>query len=313
MLMAPALVDDYWLGVLTQGLIVALFAASLDLLVGYTGLPSMGHAAFYGIAGYATGLLTVRSGLAPLPAIAVALLVAAVAGAAFGAIALRARGVAFLVITLALGQVVWGVAIKWSSLTGGSDGLPGVFRPILLGVDLADPYTFYYAIAGLVAMCLIALGVLVRSPFGLILQGIRESESRMQQLGYATWRYQLAAFVIAAAFAGVAGISDAYYNEFVSPDVLYFTTSATALLIVIMGSSGTLLGPAVFGALLIVVENVIGNHTDRWPTVLGALYIITVLVAPGGFLRLARSHRGPRRPRTITGPEPVVSLPEASR
>lgn len=299
---APFMVSAYWVGLLAQGLIFALLAASLDVLVGYTGLPSMGHAAFYGVAGYGVGLAIVRWGLSPLAAAGVGVLGALVASVLLAPLALRGRGIFFLVLTLAIAQVLWGVAVKWDDVTGGYDGLTGIVRPVVLGVDTSGPVGFYYVVAVVVIVCLAALWLFVRSPVGLALEGVRDCEPRMAQLGYRTWWYRALAFCVAGTFAGVAGMLDVFYNEYVSPEVLFFLLSATALLMVILGSAGTLWGPAAAGLGLTIAEHVISDYTDRWTLVVGALYVLTVLLAPRGLLRLRLRWR-PRRAAVAPAPE----------
>lgn len=283
---APFLVSAYWVGLLAHALIFALLAASLDVLVGYTGLPSMGHAAFYGVAGYGVGLAIVKWGISPLGAAGVGVVGALLASVLLAPLALRGRGIYFLVLTLAIAQVLWGVAVKWDAVTGGFDGLTGIVRPVVLGIDTAGVVGFYYVVAAVVIACLAALWLFVRSPVGLVLEGIRDCESRMGQLGYRTWWYRAVAFCVAGTFGGVAGMLDVFYNEYVSPDVLFFLISATALLMVILGSAGTLWGPAAAGVGLTVLEQLVSDHTQRWTLILGALYVATVLLAPRGLLRL---------------------------
>lgn len=285
---APYLVSEFWTTLLIQGMIAALLAASLDLLVGYCGLPSLGHAAFYGLAGYVVAIGVVDLELDPVVATVLGVVAATAFGAAVAPVALRGRGIYFLVITLAIAQVLWGLAIKWEPVTGGFDGIPGVVRPVLLGWDLNEPRTFYYVVAIVVIAGLFALHRIVRSPLGLVLEGIRDSETRMQHLGYRTLRYQWFAFGAAAGFAGMAGVLHAFESQYVGPDMLLFTVSATALLTVILGGSGTLWGPAAVAVVLVLLEHLVSDHTERWVLVLGVLYVATVMLAPDGVLRLGR-------------------------
>jgi len=193
-----------------------------------------------------------------------------------------ARGTYFLMITLALAQVLWGIAFGWRTMTGGDDGLPNVPRPALV----TDYVAFYYFSVLVVGLGTVLLVCIVRSPFGYALRGIRESESRMLALGYNAWRYKYLAFVLAAAFAGLAGCMYAYYNRFVGIDYLHVVRSAEALLMVILGGAGTLIGPAIGAALIVLLENVISNYTQRWLLVLGAIYVIVTLLAPKGLMGL---------------------------
>ena len=222
-------------------------------------------------------------------------LVAVLGGAIFALLALRARGSYFLMITLALAQVVWGIAFGWRTLTGGDDGLPGIRRPTFI-VSLADQDAFYYFVVLLVGLSAIALTAIVRSPFGLALRGIRESETRMLALGFNVWRHQFAAFIIAAGFAGLAGCLFVYQNRFVSPNFMHVVMSAEALIMVILGGVGTLLGPAVGAGLIIFLEDFISSQTERWLLVLGVIYVATTLFAPRGLIGLYNDYIS-RRPK----------------
>jgi branched-chain amino acid transport system permease protein len=296
LLALPYFLSNYYTGIVVQMIIFALFAMSLDLLIGYAGMASLGHAAYFGIAGYATGLLALKLHWDAWLALPAGLLAAALAATVFGFLALRTRGSYFLMITLALSQVAWGVAFGWRSLTGGDDGLPDVPRPELgLHLSLVDDSRFYYfalLVAGLGAFLLVRI---VASPFGYALRGIRESETRMLALGYNVWRYKLAAFVLAATFAGLAGCLYVYYNRFVSPDYLQVERSAEVLLMVILGGAGTLIGPAVGAALIVLLQNIISGYTERWLIVLGVIYILVALFAPRGLAGLVVQIRAARK------------------
>lgn len=289
---APQLVDDYWLGILTQGLIFALAAASLDVLVGTSGMASLGQAAFFGLGGYGVGVGTIRYEWSPGVAFGAGLALALVGAVVFGALAIRSRGIYFLVITLAFSQLLWGVSIKWTDVTGGYNGLPGVRRPQPFGLDLNEPATFYYAVAVLVAVCLLVLWMVVRSPIGLTLRGIRSSELRMSFLGYRTAWYRWFAFVVAGFFAGFAGSMNATYLRFVGPDSLFWTLSAFFVLMVVIGGAGSLWGPATAGIGLVVFQNWVSSRTERWVLILGLLYIATIMFAPNGVFRAIGGLRG---------------------
>jgi branched-chain amino acid transport system permease protein len=195
-------------------------------------------------------------------------------------------------ITLALAQVVWGIAFGWRGFTGGDDGLPGVPRPAAgLPWSFADGGRFYYLVLVVFALSAAALALVVRSPFGRALVGIRESEGRMAMLGYHKRLYKYVAFVLAGLFAGVAGNLFVYYNGFVSPAYLSIVLSATALIMVILGGAGTLLGPVVGSAAIVLLENVISAHTQRWLLVLGLIYVAVTLFAPAGLVGLLRARR----------------------
>ena len=223
----------YPLTLLTQAVIVAVFAMSLDVLLGYTGLPSLGHAAYFGIAAYAVGVLSTEHQVGLVGCLGAGLLLATATAALFGLLAIRATGTYFLMITLALGMVVWGLAFRWVSMTKGDNGIAGVPRPELgLPWSLSAPLPFFYFALVVAALAWAAMGVLVRSPFGLGLRGIRESESRMRALGYSVWLHKYLAFVISGFFAGVAGVLWAYYNGFVGPVDVQLVTSVETLLMV---------------------------------------------------------------------------------
>ena len=288
-LAAPSFLSSYYLGLLTKMLIFALFAMSLDLLLGYTGLPSLGHAAYFGLGAYTVALLQLRvmknfwlNALAGLAS-------AVVLALGFGPLTLRARGDYFLMITLALAQVIWGIAFGWRSMTGGDDGLPGIARPTLAGSwSIAGETPFYYFVLVVCGLAMWLLSVIVGSPFGKALVGIRESETRMQVLGYNVWAYQYGASILAGFFAGLAGILFVYYNGYVGPAYLSIIFSAQVLLMVILGGAGTLFGPALGAGIIVLLENLISAMTERWLLILGAIYVVVTLFAPHGLDGLTR-------------------------
>ncbi|HXG15258.1 MAG TPA: branched-chain amino acid ABC transporter permease [Calidithermus sp.] len=288
---APFL-PSYPLTLLTQALIVAILAMSLDVLLGYTGLPSLGHAAYFGVAAYAVGILATEYQAGFWTCLLAGVLLAALTAAVFGLLAIRAAGTYFLMITLALGMVVWGLAFRWVSLTKGDNGISGVPRPDLgLPWSLWSPLPFFYFALVAAALAAAALGLLVSSPFGLTLKGIRESESRMRTLGYNVWLHKYLAFVLAGTAAGFAGVLWAYYNGFVSPVDVQLVTSVEALLMVALGGPGTLAGPAAGAALIVFLKNFVSVYTKRWLLILGAVYIGVILFAPRGLAGALRRTR----------------------
>ncbi len=294
---APLALTSYQLGLLTKMLILAVFASSLNLILGYAGLPSLGHAAYFGVAGYTVGLLAVKGLDHFWLDFGAGLAAASLTAALFGLLALRTGGSYFLMITLALAQVLWGIAFGWRSLTGGDDGLPGVPRPAAgLPWSLADGVRFYYFVLVVFALATACVWVIVRSPFGRALVGIRESERRMEVLGYNTWAHKYVAFVLAGTLAGVAGVLFVYFNGFVSPADLSVVVSATGLIMVILGGAGTLFGPAVGTGAIVLLENTISAYTQRWLLVLGLIYVGVTLFAPAGILGLRRPRRRSRTP-----------------
>ena len=294
-----ALGGEYYVNLASQVLIAAIFAMSLNLLVGYGGMTSLGHAAYLGVAAYATAWLTLRTGLGPLAAGALALAVTTVVAAFYGVLALRASGLGFLMITLALGQILWGLAYRWVGVTGGDNGLSGLARPAPFGIDLKGAAAFYYfaLLVFFIAFALIAL--LAHSPFGASLQGTRDQPRRMSALGHNVWLVRWVAFVLAGFWCAVAGVLYVYYNAYISPHALSLTNSAEVLLMVIAGGPSTLLGPVVGAALVVLMKNVASAYVERWTLLLGVVFVVIVMFVPDGIVpgvaRLWRRRRGGKR------------------
>jgi branched-chain amino acid transport system permease protein len=280
----PPFLKPFPLSLLTQAVIYAVFAMSLDVLLGYTGLPSLGHAATFGVAAYAVAILATERGAGFWTCFGAGLLASLFVAAVFGLLAIRALGVYFLMITLALGMVVWGLAFRWVSLTQGDNGISGIPRPSLLGShgSVADPRAFYYLSFAAFGLTLALLLLTMRSPFGMSLRGIRDSERRMRALGYSVWLHKYLAFVLAGTLAGVAGVLWAYYNGFVSPIDVQLVTSVEALLMVALGGPATLVGPALGAGMIVLLKNVLSIYTAHWLLVLGAIYVCVILFAPRG-------------------------------
>jgi branched-chain amino acid transport system permease protein len=276
------LVSSYYTGLMIEVMILALFVMSLDLLVGLVGLDSLGHAAFFGIGAYIAGLLSQLGyedvGVLLLAAIAGGL----VMGLVFGAIALRAVGPYFLIITLALGYLPAALAIRWRGLTGGDDGLVMAGRPSLAGISLDSPARYFFFVSAVLLVSAALMAGIARSTFGYGLRGIKESPARMNALGYRTWIYQYVIFVIAALFASIAGALNAFYNLFVSPADFGIERSFGALVAVILGGAGTLIGPAIGSAAIMLLRHSVGAVTQHWALVIGVFYITVVLYAPRG-------------------------------
>jgi branched-chain amino acid transport system substrate-binding protein len=289
LLVAPPLLSSFLLALLTQAVIYAVLAMSLDIILGYTGLASLGHAAYLGLGAYSVGILATRHGASFWVTLVVGILLATAVAALFGLVALRASGVYFLMITLALGMVVWGLAHRWVSLTQGDNGISGVPRPELgLPWSFSKGISFYYLALVAFLLAFVVLRTIVRSPFGQTLVGIRESESRMRTLGYHVWLHKYLGFVIAGGVGGFAGVLWAYYNGFVSPSDLELATSVEILLMVALGGRGTLLGPALGATLIVGLKNLVSVYTHRWLLILGAVYIGTIVYAPEGIVGALR-------------------------
>jgi len=315
--LVPSLgLPQYYVSLLTQTWIFGIAAMSLDLLVGFTGLVSFSQAAFFGTAAYIVGIAQTQFHVAAFwPALGLALLGAVGLAAVFGLLALRGEGVSFIIITLALNEIVWGLAYQWVSVSGGDNGITGFVRPAVAGVDLTGTASFYRFCLVVLLVCLGLLIAIVRSPFGLVLQGLRERPRRMAALGYNVRMFRYAAFVLAAAFAGVAGVLFAYYNEFVGPVNLSLDTTVQILIMVILGGTGTLVGPIAGAAVVVFVSNALSNLTQRWELVLGAVYVAILLYARDGLVGIGRrlwqaaSGRGAGRPGGASVMRPAVSPP----
>jgi len=275
--------------IVTRVLAFSILVMSLDLLLGYTGLASLGQAAYLGIGAYLTAILATRYqiglGYDFWLVIALGMIGGAALAALFGLLALRATGVYFLMITLALGQCVWGLAYRWNSLTGGDNGINLPHRP-KFGIDLADPVIFFYVVFGFFAVSLLVMYTLVRSPFGRSLTGIRERELRMKILGYNTWLHKYLVFVIAGGFGGLSGVLWAHTAGIVSPDNVVLTTSVDALLMAVLGGSGTLVGGVIGAGVVLFIREYLSTLVHWWQYVLGGVYVLVILYLPGGLMSI---------------------------
>ena len=274
----------YYTNLASQVLIAALFALSLNLLVGYAGLTSLGHAGYLGLAAYTSGWLMVNLGWGHAASAAAALTVTLVMAALFGLIALRATGISFLMITLALGQILWGLAYRWASVTGGDNGISGLTRPAPLGIRLGDATPFYYFTLIVFLLVWGVIAVWVRSPFGASIRGSKDQARRMSALGYNVWLIRWTTFIASGFLGGVAGLMYVYYHQFISPHSLSLANSAEMLLMVIAGGAGTLAGPVAGAALVVLLKNVASGYIDRWIMLLCFVFIFIVMFVPGGIV-----------------------------
>jgi branched-chain amino acid transport system permease protein len=289
--------STYYVNVASQILFYAIFALGINVLVGYAGLVTLGHAGLFGIAAYAAARV-LNDGHGHAVVAAAALAVTLAAAALFAVLALRGTGLGFVMITVALGQIVWGVAYRWISITNGDNGVSIRGRPSPLGLSLASPAAFYWATLVVFVAALVSMAVFVASPFGASVRGTRDQPRRMTALGYHVWLIRFLAFLVSGFWSGVAGLLYLYYNQFVSPQAVALPASAEALLMVISGGTGTLLGPLVGATLVVVVKNVASAYIERWNFVLGAIFVAIVVFMPEGLVpgaaRLARWARGAR-------------------
>jgi branched-chain amino acid transport system permease protein len=275
--------NSYYINIASQVLLFAVFALALNVLVGYAGLVSLGHAGLFAIAGYAAALL-LRAGFGHLFADVAALAITLVAAAVYGVLALRATGIGFLMITLALGQIVWGVAYRWAGLTNGDNGVNVSTRPAPFGISLANAPAFYFATLVVFILALATMAVFVRSPFGATLRGTRDQARRMSALGYNVWLIRFLAIMFSGFWTGVAGLLFIYYNQFISPQVSALTTSAEVLLMVISGGTATVFGPIAGAAIVVIMKNVVSAYVVRWNLVLGVIFVIIITFMPEGLV-----------------------------
>ncbi len=287
-----AIQQVYYVNIASQVLLYAVFALGLNVLVGYAGLVSLGHAGLFGVAAYVVAYL-LAAGYGHAVAIPAGLAAGLVATAGFAALALRATGISFIMITLALGEIIWGLAYRWISITGGDNGISVSTRPAPFGLSLDSPRAFYDATLAVFLLAVAAVAIFVRSPFGAALAGTRDQPRRMNALGYHVWMIRFGAFMFSGLLTSVAGILFVYYTEFISPQALALTASAEGLLMVISGGAGTLLGPVVGAALVVIVKNVVSAYITRWNFMLGAIFVAIVVFMPEGLVpgavRLTRS------------------------
>ena len=288
----PLLGSTYLVSVLTEILILSIFALSLGFLMGYPRLISLGHAAFFGAGAYAAGIVAVRLTPNLLLTMVAALVVSLLLALVIGALALRSSGIYFLMLTLALAQMTYVAAQQWVSVTGGTNGLVGVPYPELFAFLEFDRTTYYYLVLLVAAGAYLLLRTVVRSPFGRVLVGIGSNEGRMRAIGYNTRIYKLVSFVLAGTVAGIAGALWAHFTGIVAPADLHWSHSATALIMVIVGGAGTLIGPMLGAAMVWFLETFLGSYTDRSTMITGVVFILFVFFARDGIVGLARSAWG---------------------
>ena len=295
-LAVPALGSRFYTFLANDVLLWALVATSLNLLVGYTGLVSFGHAAYFGIGAYTTGILMKKAGVPFLLAFPAAGVLAGAAALLFGFFCVRLTRIYFAMLTLAFAQIVWAICFKWNEMTGGEQGMPEIpypgldwmgSLPLVGGLRTSDH--FYLLSVVLIAACFWVLRRIVGSPFGRMLTTIRENAERAEFIGVNVRRYELAAFVLAGAFAGLAGGLFGIFNRGVFPDFAYWTKSSEVLIMTLLGGMGVFYGPAVGALVLILLNQQIVSHTEYWPFVLGIILIVLLFVFPGGLAGAADS------------------------
>jgi branched-chain amino acid transport system permease protein len=287
----PAVASEYITILATRALIFAIVAFSLNILIGYTGLAHIGHAAFFAIGGYATAILATRLHVPFSITVPASIGLAVVASAVAALLLLRATGNFFLIISLAIAMCIWGLIYRWVSITGGDNGIRGIPRPDLgSSWDLANTNHFYYFILLFFAICLVLMILVIKSPYGKTLMGIRDDENRMRVLGYNVWLHKYLALIIASAFAGLAGNLYAYYNTFIAPNMADLGSCMDFVLMVIIGGPGTLPGALIGSLIIVFLKELVSVYTARWVIFLGIAYILTGLYAPEGITGLWHSY-----------------------
>jgi len=278
----PLFSGEYYINLASQIFIFAVFASSINLLLGYGGLPTLGHAAYLGVAAYLSALVALKLGMGHLAAAPAALVGTTLMAAAFGLIALRATGLGFLMLTLALSQVLWGTALRWVSMTDGDNGLRGLARPAPFGINLDGATAFYYFSLIITIVALAFMARFVASPFGAALKGTRDQSRRMSALGYDVWMVRWLTFIYAGFWGAVSGLLFVYYHKYIHPISLSLANSAEGLLAVIAGGSGTLAGPLVGAAIVMLLKNYVSGYVERWNMLLGFVFVVIVVFMPEG-------------------------------
>ena len=282
LLALPFAAGEYYINLASQIFIFAIFVSSINLLLGYGGLPSLGHASYLGVAAYACALLYLKAGASHLVAALLALAGTTLMAAIFGLIALRASGLGFLMLTLALSQVLWGTAYRWVAMTDGDNGVRGVMRPAPFGLNLEGATAFYFCTLALTAAAVWLMARYVGSPLGAALRGTRDQPRRMAALGHNVWLVRWITFVYAGFWGAVSGLLFVYYHKYIHPVSLSLTNSAEGLLAVIAGGSGTLGGPLLGAAIVMLLKNYVSGYVERWNMLMGFVFVMIVLFMPEG-------------------------------
>jgi branched-chain amino acid transport system permease protein len=286
LLSLPFAAGPFWTGLATQMMIFGLLALSVDLLLGHAGLFSLTHASFFAVSAYTVAILQVRYNVPTALAAPAGIVAGTLLALVFG-LAVRTRGVYFILITIAFGYVVWGVAHRWSSFTGGDNGVTNVPFPAIGAAAITSHTQYYYVVLAAVILCGLGYRLLIRSPFGLGLRGIKASETRMQSLGYRTSLHLYAAFVLSGALASFAGVLYVYYNKFVNPVAASFPISVEAALMAIVGGTGTIIGPFIGAGVVLGLRNWVSSFVEMHHAIMGVVFIATVLWAPQGLVGVA--------------------------
>jgi branched-chain amino acid transport system permease protein len=277
LIILPLMFGRYGISLATEILLFAMVAMSLDLLLGYTGMPSLGHAAFFGLGTHFVVVLGVHYGVNAWIGVGFGVIAAAAFAAVVGFLSVRTAGVTFLMLTMAFSQLLYSISLRWRSMTGGTDGIGGLSRPTVAGFSLDGAIPMYVVVVLFFILSYVFLRRLIDSPLGHAFVGIRANEDRMRAIGYPVHLYKVLSFVISGAFGGLAGGLYGIFNGFVSADVLHWSLSGDILIMVVIGGTGTLIGPAVGAAVLLLAKYLISSYIESWMLVVGAVFIACVL------------------------------------
>jgi branched-chain amino acid transport system permease protein len=294
----PFMAGEYFVNLGSQILMAVIFASSLNLLVGYAGLTSLGHATYLGLAAYFSAWFSLKFGLDHAVTAPLALLLTTLMGMLFGWIALRATGLGFLMLTLALSQIIWGLSYRWVSVTNGDNGLAGLTRPAPFGIDLDISANFFWFSLIITVLCIGAITLFVKSPFGASVRGTRDQPRRLSALGYNVWAIRWFTFVFASFLGAISGLLYVYFHKYIHPSVLAISVSAEALLSVIAGGAGTIIGPILGAILVVMLKNYASAYIERWNMLLGFVFLFIVIFLPKGMisLRLWRNNKTDEKP-----------------
>ncbi|WP_227935153.1 branched-chain amino acid ABC transporter permease [Alkalihalobacillus deserti] len=287
--LAPFVLSLFHLNLVLEILIFAVFALSLNILVGFTGLVSLGHAAFFGVGAYTAGIVAQDISSNLFVSLSLAIVFSAIVAAIVGAFCMKVSGFYFLMLTLAFSQMIYSFIYQSTDLTGGSNGLSGIPRVTVGNFEFSNPVYIFYLVLVVFFLIYAGLRILMKSPFGQVLIGIRENETRVKSMGYNTNLYKYTAFIMAGALGGLAGSLYTYFNGFIAPSDVYWTTSGAVLIMVLIGGAGTILGPVLGAALIVSLETIVSSYTDLWMLIVGAVFIIFVIFFPKGIVGIGQS------------------------
>ncbi|WP_066067874.1 branched-chain amino acid ABC transporter permease [Neobacillus soli] len=285
MVLVPFFLSIYYVNILSEILILGVFAVSLNILVGQTGMVSLGHAAFFGAGAYATGLAAIKFSTNIFVTLGIGLLFAFLLALIIGLLSTKAHGFYFLMLTLACSQIFYSLVYQWTTVTGGSNGLSGIAPLDVFGdIRLSNQVFVYYFILVVMAILLFLLSRFLHSPLGSVFIGIKENEERMKSIGYNTALYKNISFLISGTMGGLAGGLYVIFNGFISPTDVYWTASGSVLIMVLIGGVGTLWGPVIGAAFIVILETIVSSYTENWMMIIGTAFILFVIFAPNGIV-----------------------------